>query len=30
MHPKTKINSGIMADECVAILQEFFRNLREE
>jgi len=30
MHPKTKINSGIMADECVAILREFFRNLREE
>lgn len=30
MHPKTKINSGVMADACGRLLHEFFRNLREE
>ncbi len=30
LHPKTKINSGIMADECQQLLEDFFKNLREE
>jgi len=29
LHPKTKINTGIMADECQQLLKDFFRNLRE-
>ncbi len=28
LHPKTKVESGILADECRAIIQNFFRNLR--
>lgn len=28
LHPKTKVDSGIMADECRDIMQNFFRNLR--
>jgi tRNA(adenine34) deaminase len=30
LHPKTKINTGIMADECQKLLEDFFKNLREE
>jgi tRNA(adenine34) deaminase len=30
LHPKTKINSGIMADECQQLLEDFFKNLRED
>ena len=30
LHPKTKINTGIMADECQQLLKDFFRKLREE
>jgi tRNA(adenine34) deaminase len=30
LHPKTKINTGIMANECQQILKDFFRKLREE
>lgn len=28
LHPKTKINTGIMADECQKILEDFFQKLR--
>lgn len=28
LHPKTKVEAGIMADEIRAIMQNFFRNLR--
>ncbi len=28
LHPKTKVTSGIMAQESEALLQQFFRNLR--
>lgn len=28
MHPKTQVVSGVMADECSAIVTEFFRNRR--
>ena len=30
LHPKTKINTGIMANECQQLLKDFFKNLREE
>ena len=30
LHPKTVVQTGIMADECGQLLQDFFRNLREE
>lgn len=30
LHPKTKINTGIMALECKQILEDFFKNLRKE
>ncbi|MCK5704906.1 MAG: nucleoside deaminase [Cyclobacteriaceae bacterium] len=30
LHPKTKINTGIMANECQKLLEDFFKNLREE
>lgn len=30
LHPKTKINTGIMADECQKLLEDFFKELREE
>ena len=30
LHPKTKINTGIMANECQQLLKDFFRKLREE
>jgi len=30
LHPKTKINSGIMADECQQLMEDFFKNLRED
>lgn len=30
VHPKTKVNTGIMADECGQLLEDFFTNLREE
>ncbi len=29
LHPKTKINTGIMADECQKILEDFFQKLRK-
>ncbi len=29
LHPKTKLEFGIMADQCQNLLQEFFRNRRE-
>ena len=28
LHPKTQITSGIMADECASVVQEFFRKRR--
>jgi len=28
MHPKTKITSGIMAEECAQLLTDFFANKR--
>ena len=28
LHPKTEVTSGIMADECAAIVQEFFKKRR--
>lgn len=30
LHPKTKVNTGIMAAECQKLLKDFFRNLRKE
>lgn len=30
LHPKTKVNTGIMADECGQLLQDFFKKLRED
>ena len=30
LHSKTKINTGIMADECKKLLEDFFKDLREE
>ncbi len=30
MHPKTNINTGIMGKECQKLLEDFFKNLREE
>jgi len=30
LHPKTEVNTGIMAEECAHLLQEFFKNLRED
>lgn len=30
LHPKTKINNGIMAGECQKLLVDFFKNLRKE
>ena len=30
LHPKTKINTGIMEHECQKLLEDFFKNLREE
>lgn len=29
LHPKTEVLSGVLEDECRAIIQEFFRNKRE-
>ena len=29
LHPKTGIVKGIMAEECTALLQQFFRNIRK-
>ena len=29
LHPKTKVQHGIMANECSAILKEFFQKKRE-
>ena len=28
LHPKTQVTAGVMADECLALLQSFFRNKR--
>ena len=28
LHPKTEVTSGVMADECAEIVQEFFRKRR--
>jgi tRNA(adenine34) deaminase len=28
LHPKTEIISGILADECSAMMKEFFKKLR--
>lgn len=28
LHPKTEVCSGVMADECLALLQDFFRSKR--
>ena len=28
LHPKTQVTSGILADECSAIVQDFFKNKR--
>lgn len=28
LHPKTEVKSGVMADECAQIVQEFFRKRR--
>ncbi len=30
LHPKTKVNTGIMALECKQILEDFFKQLRKE
>ena len=30
LHPKTKINTGIMEHECQKLLEDFFKNLRED
>ena len=30
LHPKTKVNTGILADECSKLVQSFFKNLRED
>ncbi|NJN28140.1 MAG: nucleoside deaminase [Cyclobacteriaceae bacterium] len=30
LHPKTKVNTGIMAEECQALLEGFFTKLRNE
>ena len=30
LHPKTNVITGIMADECQRLLEEFFRDLRED
>jgi tRNA(adenine34) deaminase len=30
LHPKTKINTGIMEHECQKLLKDFFKKLREE
>lgn len=30
LHPKTKVNRGIMAEESRTLLKAFFRNLRED
>lgn len=29
MHPKTKIHSGILADECGTLVSDFFKNKRQ-
>jgi len=29
LHPKTEIIRGVMADDCAALLQQFFRNIRK-
>ena len=29
LHPKTEIVKGVMAEECTALLQQFFRNIRK-
>ncbi|MCG8311527.1 MAG: nucleoside deaminase [Cytophagales bacterium] len=29
-HPKTRVSSGIMGEQCGNLLHEFFKNLREE
>lgn len=28
LHPKTTVSSGVMADECLKLLQDFFRSKR--
>ena len=28
LHPKTQVTSGVMAEECAALMQEFFRSKR--
>ena len=30
LHPKTKIKTGIMANECQQLLEDFFKDLRED
>ena len=30
IHPKTKLTGGIMADECGALLTEFFKHKRDK
>lgn len=30
LHSKTKVNTGILADECSKLVKAFFKNLREE
>jgi tRNA(adenine34) deaminase len=30
LHPKTKINTGILAEQCQKLLEDFFKKLREE
>lgn len=30
MHPKTMVHTGIMAQECKKLLEDFFKKLREE
>jgi tRNA(adenine34) deaminase len=30
LHPKTKVITGIMANECKKLLEDFFKELREE
>ena len=29
MHPKTEVTGGVLADECAALVTEFFRNKRK-
>lgn len=28
LHPKTQVESGLLADECAALMKEFFKNRR--